>query len=96
MAACFKINCLTGDGILYLPVVLPLMYRMAELYGAPISGYGVDEDEGLGLHSVPLPRLLCQVLNMLSSFQQANKVPAEMVILIEVQAWTEMFDRRHN
>ena len=73
---------MTGDGVSYLPVILPLMYRMAELYASSSSACGLDEDEGVGCHNDPLPRVLCEVLNILSAFNQAQKTQAEKVCFI--------------
>ena len=63
----------------FLPMIMPLMYRIAELYALSNSGRGLDADEGVGSHDDPLPRLLSEVLTVLSSFNQTQKKRAETV-----------------
>jgi hypothetical protein len=58
------------------------MYRMAELYASSSPALAPDEDEGVGCCNDPLPRVLCEALNILSAYNQAQKVQAEKVYFI--------------
>jgi hypothetical protein len=55
------------------------MYRMSELHTVPDAGCRIDEDEGVGCRDDPLPRLLLEVMNVLSSVSQTQKDLAEKV-----------------
>ena len=74
---------LADEGATFVPVILSLMYRIAELYALSNSGRGLDADEGVGSHDDPLPRLLSEVLSVLSSFNQTQKNRAEKVNFVK-------------
>lgn len=70
--------CLVDEGVSFIKLILTLMYRMSELHTVSnASCHRIDEDEGVGCRDDPLPRLLLEVINVLSSVSQTQKGLAE-------------------